>query len=100
LSHRYGNRCLPTRIIADEFEILRSELNDHQRTNLDFKYECTFTTDDVEKSIKIHDLLDECYELDQNEIPARYKLKYISSVLPEYSEKVVIIDNSRIVKLT
>ena len=86
LSHRYGTRCLPTRIIAKEYEILRKELDAFKESNeidVSFKYE-------GDRTVHLNDLFQECYELDENEIPARYKLKFLESVIPKYNEKVFL----------
>jgi len=85
LSHRYGTRCLPTRILAKEYEILRKESQALQQSNeidLSFEYESG-------RNISFDDVFQECYELDENEIPARFKLKFIERIIPNYNEKVI-----------
>ena len=86
LSHRYGTRCLPTRILAKEYEILRKESQALQQSNeidLSFEYESS-------RNISFDDVFQECYELDENEIPARFKLKFIERIIPNYNEKVIL----------
>ena len=85
MSHRYGTRCLPTRILAKEYEILRKESQALQQSNeidLSFEYESG-------RNISFDDVFQECYELDENEIPARFKLKFIERIIPNYNEKVI-----------
>ena len=86
MSHRYGTRCLPTRILAKEYEILRKESQALQQSNeidLSFEYESS-------RNISFDDVFQECYELDENEIPARFKLKFIERIIPNYNEKVIL----------
>ena len=90
LSHRYGTRCLPTRIIAKEYEILQQEIKNggsFKEDDLNFKYD-----DPLEKrNMRVENLFDNCYELDLNEIPARYKLKQLDNIIPNYNQKVVFV---------
>jgi hypothetical protein len=78
LSHRYGSRVLPTRILADEYQVLKTETltNPH--------FDLTFEINDL----KINDILDHCYRLDENEIPFRYRLLNLNSIISNYNEKV------------
>ena len=43
-----------------------------------------------EELIEIGNILEECYELDKNEIPARYRLKYLNKLFPNFNQKVNI----------
>lgn len=85
MSHRYGTRCLPTRIIAKEYDILRKELHSFKELN---EIDLSFTYEGGDRTIHLSDLFQDCYELDENEIPARYKLKFLESLIPKYNEKV------------
>lgn len=38
--------------------------------------------------ISIENLFIECYQLDENETPARYKLKHLDRLLPGFDDKV------------
>ena len=91
LSHRYGARCLPTRILSKEYDIFRNELDSSRDSNdnsdMGFKYKEVGHSEYFE----IQNLFEFCYELDENEIPSRYKLKRIDEIIPEYDEKVNII---------
>ena len=82
---------MPTRIIAKEYEILRKELLSLKEPNefdLSFKY--TNKQNGTEgRTVTIDNLFEECYELDENEIPARYKLKFLENLIQNYNEKVV-----------
>ena len=51
---------------------------------LDFSFESDFG------ELKISNLLD-CYQIDENEKPARYKLRHIKSIIPGYDPKVSFI---------
>ena len=83
LSHRYGTRCLPSRILATEYEIFRNELKNNQHFSED---ELSFIDETREMNLK--NLFENCYNLDENEIPSRYKLIELDSLIPKYNEKV------------
>lgn len=83
LSHRYGSRGLPTRIVDSEYKILLDELKNENTIDKVFEY-----TDDDGKSIKLENILETCYEFDSNEIPARYRLKYLDRLFPTMDQKV------------
>jgi hypothetical protein len=38
--------------------------------------------------IEIENIFEFCYELDENEKPERYRLKYLEKIIPNYKEKV------------
>ena len=81
LSHRYGTVCLPTRIIETEYEILKNEIIKEEK-DLSFSYMYG------DKLIEFKNILEECYELDKNEQPARYRLKYLNRLFPNINQKV------------
>ena len=87
LSHRYGTRSLPTRIIAKEYEIIRSEIDASKLAN-EIEFSFTYEHPSDKKSISLVNLFVDCYVLDENEIPARYKLKEINNLIPRYNDKV------------
>jgi hypothetical protein len=82
LSHRYGSRGLPTTILADEYKLLKDEMKTNPSLNLSFKYESSAFNIDQE------DIVDYCYQIDENEIPFHYRLKNISKIIPGYIQKV------------
>jgi NACHT domain- and WD repeat-containing protein len=88
LSHRYGRICLPTRIVADEYELIRSEIN-KSINNFDLKFKYEYNTDIIVESDNI---LDYCYELDENEKPFRYRLKYLNKIFPNINHKEAEFD--------
>ncbi|RNA30370.1 NACHT and WD repeat domain-containing 2-like, partial [Brachionus plicatilis] len=90
LSHRYGSRSLPTRVKANEYEILLKELNSSN------DYDKTFNFDDEENKInfKIENMLELCYELDDNETPARYRLKHIDKIIQNFKENDSILNRA------
>ena len=82
LSHRYGSRGLPSRILADEYKLLKDEMKTNPNLNLSFKHEseaCKIETDDI---------FDYCYQIDENEIPFHYRLKNINKIIVNYVQKV------------
>jgi NACHT domain- and WD repeat-containing protein len=81
LSHRYGVRQLPTRIVEDEYNIIKNEMANYE-DEIDLKFELNLENDEK----VIDNLLDYCYELDTNEVPARYRLKYLNKIFKFYSE--------------
>lgn len=87
LSHRYGTRSLPTRIIRREYEIFKSEIEANSELKLlDF----SFSYDNKEEiSLNISNLFEFCYQLDENEIPARYRLKHMDKIIPSFNDKVI-----------
>ena len=89
MSHRYGNRFLPTRIVADEFDLFREELNKQPQFDATFFSTMLSRDNDIASphEFRLNNLLDDCYELDSNERPARYKLKHIVRIVPHYNDK-------------
>ncbi|RNA01260.1 NACHT and WD repeat domain-containing 2-like, partial [Brachionus plicatilis] len=80
LSHRYGSRSLPTRIKANEYEVLRKELNSSDH------YDRKFNFEEKDYKIQIENMFEICYELDDNETPARYRLRHIDKIIQNYKE--------------
>ncbi len=72
---------MPTRIIETEYELLKAEV-------IKEKKDLTFSYQYGEKLVSFENILDECYELDKNEQPARYRLKYLDRLFPEINQKV------------
>ncbi len=84
MSHRYGFRSLPERVIAQEYELLRNQLeNFKHEIDLSFKY-----NKEENASLDIENIFEFCYELDGNENPARYRLKHLEKVFSNYNQKV------------
>ena len=82
LSHRYGSRGLPTTILAEEFKLLKDEMITNPDIDLTFQYESNvFKT-------QLNDLIDYCYQIDENEIPFKYRLKSISKIVTNFVLKV------------
>jgi hypothetical protein len=86
MSHRYGTRSLPTRIIAKEYDTMLEEIREHEHFGVS---EISFSFEDVDekRNFVLKNLLEDCYELDMNEIPFRYKLKELDKLIPDYNEK-------------
>jgi len=87
LSHKYGNVFLPERIESEEFEKVYLEIS----SNLDIKEDLKenlirkFTSQLIRTNF---DLLKFCYELDNNSIPARYRLKGLDKIIKDYDDSV------------
>jgi hypothetical protein len=77
---------LPSSIIEKEYKILLNELNN--RTSLDKTFEYT---DDEGKLIKFENMIESCYELDYNSVPAKYRLKFLDKLFPTLNQKVTLI---------
>ena len=84
LSHRYGRICLPTRIVATEFELIRSEI----KTKLTNDFDLSFSYKYGEDLVELENILDYCYELNENEEPSRYRLKFLNHIFPNLNHKV------------
>ena len=82
MSHRYGSRGLPTSILADEYALLKDEMKMNPIFNLSFKHDSNVCNIDQEN------IVDYCYQIDENEIPFHYRLKNISKIIPGYIQKV------------
>ena len=84
LSHRYGRICLPTRIVASEFELIRSEIKTKFKNDFDLSFSYKYG----EYLVELENILDYCYELDENEEPSRYRLKFLNKIFPNLNHKV------------
>ncbi len=82
MSHRYGSRGLPTTILADEYALLKDEMKTNPIFDLSFKYASNVCKIDQE------DILNYCYQIDENEIPFHYRLKDINKIIPDFVQKV------------
>ena len=82
MGHRYGSRGLPTTIFSAEYELLKDEMKTNPNLNLNFKFESSVCKIDQE------DIVDYCYQMDENEIPFHYRLKNINKIIPGYIQKV------------
>ena len=90
LSHRYGSRPLPTRILTKEYLIFTEELkNNADQLDISFDAKEIMETDKI--ALKVENLFEYCYELDENEIPSRYKLKDLEHIFTTYNPKVKLM---------
>jgi hypothetical protein len=87
LSHRYGARSLPERIIAKEFDILVSEA---KSGGIDLAFDYDNEDDDLD--LNIENLLDYCYMLNDNETPPRRVLIPLEDVFKTYDPKAIIFN--------
>ena len=76
---------MPTRIIASEFEIF---LNEIEKNQLFTEEKLSFEFEDKTRKFSMKNLFINCYVLDENELPNRYKLKELSQIIPNFNEKV------------
>jgi hypothetical protein len=94
IGQKYGLRPLPTSISVKEFEILNNELQNVLKEDLSIKY---IPTNDPNQIYLIENIMKECYKLDINSIPNRYRILPISRIIPTFnSEELEIKNNSRI----
>ncbi len=90
MSHRYGARCLPERILAREFEILKGEIAaNNDNIDLSFRYG---EEDGKDVDLDVENLFEYCYELDENERPARCRLVRLEKVFAKYNPKKPIFE--------
>ena len=76
---------MPTRIIASEYEIF---LNEIEKNQLFTEEKLSFECEDKTRKFSLKNLFIDCYVLDENELPNRYKLKELSQIIPNFNEKV------------
>ena len=82
ISHRYGQRMLPNEIELDKFQILKEEC----LKSCDLSFSLHLPS---QNPIEIENLLEHCYNLDENEIPKKYKLLNADSIIPGFQLKVL-----------
>lgn len=85
MSNSYGQPDLPTKILADEFEILKEEIENNFDDELDFKYKSQ-TNENL--CLDVKNILEYCYKLDENEVPFQYKLLNINKLINRFDQKV------------
>ena len=83
---------LPTRVLAEEFNILTKEINENVEI---YKEDLAFKNE--EKNLDYANLLEISYKLDENEVPHRYRLLPISKIIPGYSSEVNCLSLPKIV---
>lgn len=82
------------KIDFEEFGILKEQLDPDEDLSLFYEYE----NNDKEIIIyKIDNVMEECYKLDTNNVPANYRLLPISKIIPDYvSAEPKRQENSRV----
>ncbi len=74
---------------------MKNELKDDASVDLSFGAEYSNIADVNKETfpiiLQMNNILESCYELNENEIPARYRLKYLTKIFKEYNEKVIIV---------
>jgi hypothetical protein len=81
IGQKYGVRPLPRRVEKHEFEILKEKL---EGEDLSVAYYSSAENDEPPVSYSLENVLDVCYRLDTNSIPAMYRLVPISKIVPDY----------------
>ncbi len=87
LSHRYGSRGLPTKILESEYKLLQDELDKQTNVDKSFCYKLKTPENKLVNIIQIENMFLECYELDSNSQPARFRLKYLDRLFPDMNQK-------------
>ena len=82
LSHRYGFRDIPNSIDENEFDIVKEELKSIRNIELSYKFSGEGLHIDMEN------IFTECYNLDLNEMPKKYKLLFIDEIIVGYDASV------------
>ncbi len=87
LSHKYGNIFLPERIESEEFKKIHLEISSDPKINdvLNENLILKLANQTVKNNL---DLLQFCYELDNNSIPARYRLKSLDKIIKDYDDSL------------
>lgn len=83
IGQKYGLRPLPRRVDADEFEILKDQIINALNEDLTIKFEFE-STKDVRIAYELVNIIDDCYKLDTNPQPKKYRLLPISKIIPDY----------------
>lgn len=80
MSNRYGSRDIQNSISETEAITIINEA-ESQFQDVDLNFNC-----DIEGTkINMKNILKECYRLDENETPRKYRLLNIDEILPGYS---------------
>lgn len=87
IGQKYGLRPLPRRIDAKEYETLRDQVLADASISTSLNY--TYDLDDPSRpqtviTYHLDNLMNECYKLDTNSVPYKYRLLQISKIIPDY----------------
>ena len=72
-----------TTIEEHQFNLLKDEMKTNPEIDVSFKYESNVF------NIEIDDIIDYCYQIDENEIPFKYRLKNINKIVTGFVQKVI-----------
>lgn len=75
---------MPRRVFAHEFDILKDQLKNVLNEDLSLDYQVE-TQSKRMLHFHIENIIDECYRLDLNSIPKKYRLLQISKIVPSYN---------------
>ena len=85
IGQKYGLRPLPRRVDADEFEILKDQIINVLNEDLTISVEFESAKDgSVKIYYELQNIIDDCYKLDTNPQPRKYRLLPISKIIPDY----------------
>jgi hypothetical protein len=73
-----------TTIEEDQFKLLKDEMKTNPEIDISFQFESNVF------KIEIDDIIDYCYQKDENEIPFKYRLKNINKIVTGFVQKVLI----------
>ena len=79
LSHRYGQRTLPTEIANQEFKILVAE-----SVNVDVSFQTQLTES---RTIRLENLLEAFYKMDENDLSRPFKLASADQIIDDFDFK-------------
>ena len=73
--------------MESEYKLLQKELDKQTNVDKSFRYELKTPENKLVNSIQIENMFLECYELDSNSQPARFRLKYLDRLFPDMNQK-------------
>jgi hypothetical protein len=82
LSHKYGNKFLPSKLELDEFKIINNEI----KTNHS-EYKDLIFYENIDLGLKIDNLIEYSYKKDENVLPNVYQLLSLNLLIPGFGSK-------------
>lgn len=83
IGQKYGLRPLPRRVEANEFETIKEQIL-KLNEDLTLKFEFKLNNDEQLFTYELTNIVDECYKLDLNSMPNKYRLLPISKIVADY----------------
>ena len=69
--------------------MLREELSQATDIDLSYSYQSSSENEESKTPTNIANVFEFCYELNENVVPPRYRLKNMDNIFPKYNEKDV-----------